>query len=314
MKCSSCESFLVQKVCIRDNMYVSNTNFQYYYCKTCNSYFLDRNTVSNDYTLYPKDYYSFKVNKKESILTKLLKDTRTQYYTQKSSFLGLFLSLVFPNDCLKPFSKISVKKTDKILDIGCGSAHLLKQLNSAGFNNLTGVDPYINKDINYGENLKIYKKEIHDINTKYDIICLNHSFEHMPDQLSVLLKLESILEKNGHIIIRIPIIQNRIINKFGMNWIQFDAPRHYTLHSEKGFSNLIKKTNLHIAEKFFDSTSFVFWGSYLATLKIPLSDRGKMTLKAKVVIKFITICGFLYSRYINFLKQGDQSCFILKKL
>ena len=313
MKCSSCESLIVQKVCIRDNMYVNNTNFQYYYCKTCNSYFLDRNTLSKDYTLYPKDYYSFKVNKKESSLTKILKDKRTQYYTQKSSFLGFFLSLIFPNDCLKPFSKLYVKKNYKILDIGCGSAHLLKQLNSAGFNNLTGVDPYINEDINCGENLNIYKKEIHDINSKYDIICLNHSFEHMPDQLSVLLKLESILEKNGLIIIRIPLVQNRIINKFGLNWIQFDAPRHHSLLSEKGFCNLIKKANLYIVEKYFDSTSFVFWGSYLASLKIPLSDRRKMTYKAKVGLKLSIVFGILYSRYINFRKQGDQACFILRK-
>ena len=80
-----------------------------------------------------------------------------------------------------------ISKNDSILDIGCGSGKFLVILKRAGFEDLTGVDLFIDEE-NLKDGVKIYQESLEDFkpNRKYDVIFSNHAFEHMDNQLENL--------------------------------------------------------------------------------------------------------------------------------
>ena len=57
-----------------------------------------------------------------------------------------------------------------------------------GFKNLYGIDPYLQEDNILHSEVNLRKIDIHEVYDFFDLIMLNHSFEHMPDPLNVLKK------------------------------------------------------------------------------------------------------------------------------
>jgi 2-polyprenyl-3-methyl-5-hydroxy-6-metoxy-1,4-benzoquinol methylase len=168
-----------------------------------------------------------------------------------------------------------------VLDVGSGSGELLKNFYKAGYNDLTGIDPYIDKDIVYNNNLRIEKKEIFDVNRQYDAIMLNHSLEHMEHQQEVLKKLFSILSKDGRLLIRIPIVSKPLMEEYGLNVVSLDAPRHFYIHSLKSISQLLKKTGFVMENVMYDAHEFSFWGSEQYKNNISLHNNPESYLVKK---------------------------------
>jgi 2-polyprenyl-3-methyl-5-hydroxy-6-metoxy-1,4-benzoquinol methylase len=77
-------------------------------------------------------------------------------------------------------------------------------LANIGFKNLSGINPYIAKDLRI-DSIRIFKKHIYEIDEPFDFIMLYHSYEHMFKLAEILLDLKRIISPNGKIIIRIPV-------------------------------------------------------------------------------------------------------------
>ena len=86
------------------------------------------------------------------------------------------------------------------MDIGSGSGDLLLNMKIDGFSNLHGVDPFLRKDNIYSNEITVRKIDIYEIEENYDLIMFNHSFEHMPNPLTVLQKANALLYKNKYFI------------------------------------------------------------------------------------------------------------------
>lgn len=141
-----------------------------------------------------------------------------------------------------------------ILDVGCGDGNFLNILKKGGFKDLTGFDLFID-DNNMLDGITIYKSSLEDFKSdkKFDLITSNHSFEHMDNQLINLKCFENLVKDNGIIVIRIPIKSDFFWNKYGVNWHQIDAPRHFFLHTIESFKILCSKTNLNVVDVICDS-------------------------------------------------------------
>ena len=148
--------------------------------------------------------------------------------------------------------------SSRVLDIGSGNGELLKNFFNVGYKNLTGIDPYIEKDIIYNERLRIEKKTVFDVNQEYDIIILNHSLEHMDHQQGTLSKTYSILAKNGRLLIRIPIVSKPLMDKYGPNLVSLDTPRHFYIHSLKSICMLLENCGFIIEKKSIMLMNFHF--------------------------------------------------------
>ncbi len=276
---------------------------------------------------YPEDYYSFnhkpsggikKFLKSQWIRKSLSETGSIMESTGKNHFTGsqlIKLKGIWPYAYL--FGNYDLNPWDKVLDIGCGSGLLLRDLNSAGLKDLTGIDKYIEKDIYVNDELRILQKDITELESKYDFIMMNHSFEHMEEPEDVLKVISKYLKHDGTLMIRIPLADTYSWKEYGTDWVQLDAPRHFFLHTKKSMSILARRTGFSITNVHFDSDEFQFWGSELYRRGKNLSEMKQGQHPAKAFPGIFTRKAIEEyaekARELNVRKQGDQAAFYLKK-
>lgn len=285
-----------------------HTEFTYYECNSCGCIQID--TIPDNISdYYPKDYLSFSSvasNKKITGIKRYLKSALINHYLGNDfNLLGGLLSLIFKN----PFPFLegsSIDTNSKIIDIGCGTGKLLLKMQNNGFNNLEGIDLFIDDNFEYN-NIIIKKQDLFHITKKYDLIMLNHSFEHMEEPEKVLKQLKSCLTSNGTILIRIPVANSHAWRKYGINWVQLDAPRHFFLHTIKSMSILCKNADLNLKNIVFESSAFQFTESEKYLRGLSFNSSNKIFSK-KQLNEFQK-----KAKSLNDINDGDSACFYISK-
>lgn len=302
---------------IKEMMFGFNEFFEYYECSECGC--LQIGKIPENMSKYYTKYYSFnsEEHSKQNKLIEKLRKLRNKYAFTGDGVFGLLLNEFFPTNNIDSIKKSDINMDSRILDVGCGDGELLKLLKDVGYNNLFGIDPYIKKNIEYNNKVIIKKMTLNELSDdeKFDLIIFNHSFEHIFDQLEILDKITKILSENGICLIRMPIKTEYIWNRYSVNWVQIDAPRHFLIHTIKSFNLLLKKSGLVIKDVLFDSTEFQFLGSEQYKTGVPLMCEDSYVMnpiknisnmwKAK---KFRKIAAKL-----NLKQQGDQAAFYLRR-
>ncbi len=246
---------------------------------------------------YPKFYYSFAV---ESKLSTFLKKRRSRYFCSgKKTLDGVILKFLFGDPYYYCWlSRISLKDTTSILDIGCGNGTLVKQLSAGNFTRILGIDLFIENDFRVSNNCEIQKKTVFDVEEKFDLIMMHDSLEHMNEQENVLLKIASLMHSNATLVVRIPILGEAFL-KYGIFWGNLDAPRHFYLHSRKSMQILAQKSGLKITQMLFDSNESQFILSEQYKLGISqLDDRS--------YVKSQHNSGYSKAQVIKFKRQADN--------
>jgi SAM-dependent methyltransferase len=248
-----------------------NETFHYQLCKNCGS--MQLTDPPADFSRYypNEDYYSFKMEMKELKKPGYLQQVKSDHILyEKNKLLGSLLSIGYKIPEQYSWVKnTKVQPEDSILDVGCGNGSLLTQLFKMGFTNLTGIDPFLNEGHDYGA-IKIYKKELHELNENFDLIMMHHSLEHMFDPLKALQKAFSLLNKNRYLLVRIPVMGNYGWQHYKTYWCGLDAPRHIFIPSEKGMKMLAAAAGFEIEKVEYDSNNYVIWCSEQYLKGIPL--------------------------------------------
>jgi len=302
----------------KDNHFGLSDEFIYFECPECETLQID--SIPEDMSkYYPEGYYS-KFSLKDNPMKDFIKKQWYKSYYIKCHPLPKLLKLIFGDLPFNSWLKeIKVTLNDAILDVGSGSGNLLYHLNLAGFSNLTGIDPYIDRNIIYSNELKIVKGNLDDLvdmNLKYEVILFNYSFEHISNPLDTLKKARQLQNSGNNLILRIPVSNSYAWKKYGTYWANLDAPRHFHIFSEKAISVLARQSGYKIEKFVYDSTDIQFYLSelykngipYTATKfgsKNPMKDFRHIVSK-KDMRKFKTL-----SKELNKLKEGDLATFYL---
>ena len=296
-------------------MFGFRDEFTYFECSKCGCLQIAE-IPKNIGKYYPSNYYSFQKVGSTNFIKQYIKKERDEYALFKKGLMGKVIYRKYPNPLFDIISMIKINHNSRILDVGCGAGNLLYSLKDIGFKNLMGVDPYIRENI-INDDVKILKKTIHELpdSQKFDLIISNHSFEHIPDQFETLLKVRQILSPDGVCLLRMPVKREYIWNRYGVNWVQIDAPRHFFIHTIKSFTYLAKTAGLVIKDITFDSTEFLFWGSEQYKRDIPLKAENsysvnpkKSIFTAKQIREFRKV-----AKELNKNNQGDQAAFYLRR-
>lgn len=214
--CKNAENNRLHKA--REMMFGTREEFDYFECGACGT--LQIAEIPDLSRHYPKEYYSFSALD-ELWFTRKLKSRIAariagEYFVNGRNFGGKFISekkdwinFFYPNSLKKPL--LNLNFDSRILDFGCGAGRLLQILRVFGFQNLTGADAFIEKDIFYPNGVKIYKKQLDELNSKFDLIMLHHSFEHLPNPLETLCEILPLLDKNGVCLIRLPLDRKSVV-------------------------------------------------------------------------------------------------------
>jgi len=218
------------------------------YCKKDDSRELYHtfDTFGNDYTINQCNKcsaYFLSPRPDEALLAMAYDDS---YYGMKDEkFEGLVERFInyFRNNRAKRLSN-QLKKTGKVLDIGCGNGKFLKSLLQYGRFDLFGIEMEGNsakratriKEIN----LKIGSLKKDDFMTEsLDAISLFHVFEHLTEPMETLEIISNIIRKDGILMISIPNIDSFQSHIFKGKWLHLDPPRHLFFFTPKDLKALL---------------------------------------------------------------------------
>jgi SAM-dependent methyltransferase len=273
--CKVCRNALGNKLHqAKEMMFGLRDIFTYVECAACGSVAL-LDPPADLGRFYPSQYCSFRA--KETGIRGLAKKLRVQAYFGHGFGLGSWIAQRYPRPDLAAMARLAIPKNHRILDVGCGEGKLLLELRALGYRSLTGVDPFIESDLDYGNGVRVRKCFLSDlansVSSVWDLITFHHSFEHIPDQLETLQAAAQLLAASGTCVVRIPVI-GYAWEKYGTNWVQLDPPRHFFLHTEKSMELLAQKAGLRVKSIDYDSNEFQFWGSELYCRGIALNAAG----------------------------------------
>ncbi len=292
----------------KEMMFGLRDEFDYFLCNDCNC--LQIASIPEDMSrYYPEQYYSFGAysgKKFKGLKGRIRRLKYASLVNHSHPFYKIARYLTGKGD-YDLFQGLNVQKHTRILDVGCGNGQsFLYPLAEVGFTNILGCDPYLDKDITYTNGLKIKNSSIHTISGTWDIISFHHSFEHINDPIESLQKVFQLLAPDGVCIIRIPTISSFAWEHYKTNWVQFDAPRHFFLHSKKSMQKLAEMTHLDFFKTDYDSTHFQFSGSEMYVKDIPLSQKESVGFFKKIAYK-------KRAKRLNKEGQGDQAAFFFRK-
>ena len=290
--------------------------FTYMHCGKCGC--LQLQEIPADLgKYYPNEnYYSFNLGLDIKDKPDTLRKIKAAYLLYgQHALLGSLLSIGYKAPDYFSWLKIpGIKFDDAILDVGTGNGGLLANLFKNGFTNLTGIDPFIDKDRHYGK-VNVLKKDIYEMQGQFDYIMLHHAFEHMDEPLKVLLRLNELLKHGKYLLIRTPMMGNYSWKKYKEHWMDIDAPRHIIIHSVESMKILAEKAGFVVKEIVFDSNYMSLIGSEQYQQDIALPDANSYSVnKAAAGFSQQEIEQFKQKAIeINKDQQGDQAAFYLFK-
>jgi len=312
-------------------MFGTRELFDYFQCLNCGC--LQIETIPADISRhYPPDYYSFQITPESDsrgpVSRWLQKNrVRTAIFGRGYKINALLRHIVdLPAELYKRQAGLpagEVLKNAKIfrfsarfLDVGCGSySSWLHNLMLLGFTNLVGVDPYISEPSRHRK-ITIYKADLGNLDGQFDLITFHHSLEHMPLQVHTLELARRLLAPNGTCLVRIPIVSSLVWEKYGSNWVELDAPRHFYLHSLKSIAMAANAAGLRVARVAYDSIPFEFYGSEQYVRDIPLTDRRSLWIDPESsIFSAAEIAEFeRLAAEVNATNQGGRAGFYLQRL
>jgi len=262
---------------------------------------------------YGEEYYSYRNQpaKRDNVLASWLRTRWIGASYQSGGALGTVLKTILGHKKTSYgycFEGLDIRFDSRILDVGSGAGDFVFRLMRDGFQNVLGVDYYVPRDIWKDEKLIVQKAEIHELTNPYDLIMFNNSFEHMDDQVRVIKKAYELLSTGGWLVIIIPLCDSFAFRKYGKNWVQWDAPRHFYLHSQKSINLLCKNHGFELFNIVYNSSHFQFEGSemYLRGFNLQGAPNAKSLLKKRD--QFAEA-----AKRLNSINDGDSACFIFEK-
>ncbi len=183
------------------------------------------------------------------------------------------------------FAGLGIRLRTSILDVGSGDGRFCAELYGEGFRDVTGIDPFIRRDLELMPGLWIYRGEVDRLRRRYQLITMNHSLEHVPDQRAMLRSLHARMASDGVLLIRTPVADSDAWERYRADWVSLDPPRHLFIHTERSLNRLALECGFSVVRTFRDSVSLQFWGSEQYRRGIPLMSERSLFQKSSLFQK-----------------------------
>jgi 2-polyprenyl-3-methyl-5-hydroxy-6-metoxy-1,4-benzoquinol methylase len=199
--------------------------------------------------------------------------SRYNYNLNNINFLdklfGFILSLVptYKADFDYNFLYLGAKHNGKLLEIGCGSGEMLKNMFSLGWNVVgTDIDPEGVKNAR-AKGLSVHIGKLEHLNyteNSVDAIVLSHTIEHVNNPKSLFAECFRILKPGGNLIAITPNTESWGHDIFKENWRGLEPPRHLFIYNRSSLKSIVSNTGFKIVLcRSKARARFIFSESYL---------------------------------------------------
>lgn len=303
-----------KEIGVREMMFGKRDSFDYVECAKCKSLqiaALPSAQVLKD--AYGGKYYSFATGRMRGLKALIAR------YRDAGAFgyggpLGALAWKARPEPLIETMAQFGLRRSKRILDVGCGGGKLLNRLARAGFDDLLGADPFAKPGTVSAEGVEIAQATVGTLDPSYgqfDFIMFNHSLEHAFDPLEDLTHAAARLNPQGRVIVRLPTPSSDAWDRYGADWVQLDAPRHIALPSRDGMDALAARAGLKIDKMKDDSQSFSYWGSELYRQDVSLLDEDGRRLPESILSPEKIAACEQHAIRANAARKGDQLAVLL---
>lgn len=277
---------------VKEMMFGTGSEFQYLECRDCGCLSC-QDAPSNLSRYYPDGYYSMAERR-----TSAIRKIRDYIYLSRLSFFVKWHS----RSDLDVVRRTKLTCHHTFLDVGCGTGHLIGDLRELGYDAM-GVDPYVSADVRDRFGVRVFKRNLEEIDGRYDLVLFRHSLEHMTRQVETLQSARQRLRPGGTCVVCIPVL-GWAWREYGVCWSQLDAPRHLYLHTLKSFSSVVAQAGFRIDQVVYDSDEFQFWASELYSQGRHLQGSARPGLIQRMRMR-------RRARTLNAAQDGDKAQFYL---
>jgi SAM-dependent methyltransferase len=220
------------------------------------------------------------------------------------------------------FTRTGIDRHNAILDVGCGSGRLLRNLHRDGFLDLTGIDPHFAGRVSTALDWEAESPRFmrltpdayaRDANARtFSLVMAHHSFEHVENPRVVFEAFARLVVPGGWLLLRVPLADSWACETYGSDWIQLDPPRHLHLHTRRSVGRLAADFGFRVAEVADDSGPFQIWGSESIRRDIPLVA-ARHDRRGTIARGMRRVFSRLRARDLRSRHLGDQACFYLQR-
>ncbi|WIM05076.1 MAG: class I SAM-dependent methyltransferase [Candidatus Nitricoxidivorans perseverans] len=297
---------------VREMFFGSREPFDYFECGDCGT--VQISDIPGDLARhYPDDYYSFAGSRARpaSRIEVALRRMRSDARLTGEGAIGRLLSRLSKRTpaCVGWFAGIPVNTGSRIVDVGCGSGALLLSMQRDGFRQLSGLDPFIAETIRYRSGLTIHRRSLAEDAGSYDLIMMNHSFEHMPDPVAAMTHIADHLAPGGRALVRLPIAGGHAWRTYRENWFQLDAPRHLVIPTVRAMHLLAEGAGMEVERCFFDSKADQFLASEAYRMDVPMAEHKHLPPRGEDEMNRLKSM----AARLNREGDGDQGGFVLRR-
>lgn len=209
--------------------FLSEENFSLFKCSQCEFVFTQAHPGKEDISPYYKsEEYVSHSNTRQGMVNKL-------YHLARRYMLGRKRKLI---------QRLTHKKTGTILDIGSGTGFFLDHMKEHGWD-VTGIEPseegrkFCRNE--FALEIKDEKSLFVLPEDSFDVITLWHVLEHVQDMDDYMIKVRSILKKDGILLIALPNFNSLDAAIYKGKWAAYDVPRHLWHFSPFSFKKFAAK-------------------------------------------------------------------------
>ncbi|MBV1891789.1 MAG: class I SAM-dependent methyltransferase [Gammaproteobacteria bacterium] len=140
---------------------------------------------------------------------------------------------------LRRLRRAGLKKTDSILDYGCGNGIFIDYLKQKGYSNVTGYDPYVPEF-----------SQFPSTQIPFDFIVNNDTLEHCDDIHEMLQESLALLKVKGLLYLGTADSEPVEMADLEPHIMRLHQPFHRVILTEKGLHNLVANYDIDIEQSF----------------------------------------------------------------
>lgn len=317
MTCWACHAPTGAPRLLEERMFGTGERFPYVTCTRCGTTQIE--AVPTDLERhYPSNYYSFAdtaipgwfhtmdVERLGPALVDLQLGVRP---ATDPEVRAQFHSLV-PRVVQHYLPGLLADPTRRVLDVGCGRGAFVDALAQAGCTAVQGVDPFVQHG-----SARVVKGNLAQIEGPIDHVLFQHSLEHLADPGAALEQAAARLSADGEIVVRIPLVDNHLVQEHGDAWSSYEPPRHLVLFSEAGFRTLATHAGLRVVEMHREANLWSVLATAQWALGIPIAHHRSALVDPQAADDpFVFVDARHRASRANIENLGDQAMFRLVSL